>query len=190
MKSIAVLCLAALSLTACKEEHAALPQAVEMTEEALGFYCQMDLLTHDGPKGQIHLDGMPGPIFFSQVRDAIAYLHMPEQSHAIQVAYVQDMAGAANWATPESWMPLTEAYYVIGSDKLGGMNAPEFVPFSNIAAAENFVLLHGGTVKRYSEITTNEVLAPTAPSLPASSATDSSDIASRLRALSSSQRTN
>ncbi|MGH1466069.1 MAG: nitrous oxide reductase accessory protein NosL [Cognatishimia sp.] len=187
MKRIAVICLAALSLSACKEEQAALPHAVEMTEEALGFYCQMDLLTHDGPKGQIHLDGMPGPIFFSQVRDAIAYLHMPEQSHAIQVAYVQDMTAAASWAEPAGWMPLTDAYYVIGSDKLGGMNAPEYVPFSKISAAESFVAQHGGMIKRYEEITTAEVLAPTAP---ASSPEASSDIASRLRALSSSQRTN
>jgi nitrous oxide reductase accessory protein NosL len=30
-----------------------------MTEEAVGHFCQMELLEHPGPKAQAHLDGLP-----------------------------------------------------------------------------------------------------------------------------------
>lgn len=180
------ICLAALTLTACKEDPTVLPPAVEMTAEAVGYYCQMDLLTHDGPKGQIHLSGLPAPIFFSQVRDTIAYLHMPEQSHAVVVAYVQDMTGAP-WAHPGPWLAAEDAIYVSGSDQMGGMDAPEFVPFSNKEAALVFVAKHGGHVRHFHEITAQDVLN-TAISTPETTA--SPDIADRLRALSSASETN
>jgi len=177
----------ALSLSACKEEHADLPAAIEMSAEAVGFYCQMDLLNHDGPKGQIHLAGMPAPIFFSQVKDTIAYLHMPEQSHAVQVAYVQDMADARSWAQPGPWIMAKDALYVIGSDKMGGMDAPEFVPFSDETAAAAFIAEHGGTLVQFNDITAADTL--TAPE-PDPKAEPQSDIAQRLHALSSADRSN
>ncbi|HBZ45271.1 MAG TPA: copper resistance protein CopZ [Maritimibacter sp.] len=165
-------------LAACKEEVAALPEPVEMTDEALGYYCQMALVEHDGPKGQAHLDGTPAPIFFSQVRDVIAYLHMPEQSHAVQVAYVQDMAGAT-WDEPGAWMPAREAIYVAGSDAVGGMGAAEFVPFSDQIAAEAFARDHGGTLVAYHDIRAEDVLGETTPE----AQTDTNDINARLNAL-------
>lgn len=180
MRALLLTC-AALALAACKEDEAAnLPSPVELSAQAVGFYCQMDLLEHAGPKGQIHLAGMPAPIFFSQVRDTVAYLHMPEQSHAVLATYVQDMAGAASWDLPAGWIAVTEAYYVIGSDRMGGMDAPEFVPFSDIAAAEAFVAEHGGEIRRYDEITTAEVLTTDAPQPDGAEG----DMADRLKALS------
>ncbi|WP_417255260.1 nitrous oxide reductase accessory protein NosL [Celeribacter sp.] len=172
---------AAMALGGCKEEHIARPDPVDMTPEAVGFYCQMNLLEHDGPKAQIHLDGMPAPLFFSQVRDAVAYLHMPEQSHAVVATYVQDMSGA-RWDAPGAWVAVDAPLYVIGSDALGGMKAPEFVPFTNSDAAEAFVREHGGRIERFSEITAEEALVD------ASEATQSgqeADIGARLEALSS-----
>lgn len=169
-----------LLIAACREDTVQVPAAVDMTEDALGFYCQMELAEHDGPKGQAHLDGMPAPIFFSQVRDVIAYLHMPEQSHAVQAAYVQDMSGA-DWSAPGDWMRVEDALYVAGSDAVGGMGAAEFVPFSDRAAADAFVSRHGGQVLAYGEIRTGDVLgaAPAA----GETAPDSSDISARLKAL-------
>ncbi|MDF0602431.1 nitrous oxide reductase accessory protein NosL [Psychromarinibacter sp. C21-152] len=180
MTRLLLLTLSALALAACKEDIAELPAPVELTAGAVGHYCQMDLLTHDGPKGQIHLDGMAAPLFFSQVKDAIAYLHMPEQAHAVVATYVQDMAGADSWAEPAGWVEVSEAVYVIGSDRMGGMGAPEFVPFSDEAAARAFVVDHGGALRRFDEIAAADVLN-TAP--PEPHATDT-DIAARLGALS------
>ncbi|NIR99283.1 MAG: copper resistance protein CopZ, partial [Gammaproteobacteria bacterium] len=57
-----------------------------------------------GPKGQIHLAGMPHPIFFGQAIEVLTYIHMPEQSHEIAAAYVQDMGGDATWAEPGDWI--------------------------------------------------------------------------------------
>ncbi|HSF92599.1 MAG TPA: nitrous oxide reductase accessory protein NosL [Paracoccaceae bacterium] len=187
MRQSILFAFAALSLAACKEDSAMLPQPVEMSAEAVGFYCQMDLLTHDGPKGQIHLSGLPEPIFFSQVKDTIAYLHMPEQSHDVLVAFVQDMSNAQSWAKPGAWIAAHEALYVTGSDQMGGMGAPEFVPFSQEAAANAFIAKHGGTLQRYDEIGTADVLT-VAASEPHSE--DHSDIAKRLDALAPSDRSN
>lgn len=186
MKPILAL-LALLALAACKEDTAALPPPVDLTAEAVGYYCQMDLLDHDGPKGQIHLDGMPAPIFFSQVRDTLAYLHMPEQSHAVRAVYVQDMTGAT-WDRPGPWIAADRAVYVAGSDRMGGMDAPEFVPFSDEAAARAFSDIHGGTLRPYADITAGELLA-TEPPAPGP-APDASDIAARLGALAQPDRSN
>ena len=108
-----------------------------LTAESSGYFCQMDLLEHPGPKAQIHLATYPGaPLFFSQVRDAVAYLRMPEQTDTITATYVNDMGAAASWAEPgaTNWIAADKAVYVVGSTAKGGMDAPEFVPFSDPAS--------------------------------------------------------
>lgn len=183
-RSILVAALAISALAGCKEDQAALPAPIEMTADALGYYCQMNLLDHDGPKGQIHLNGMPAPIFFSQVKDTLSYLHMPEQSHAVAVAYVQDMR-AATWDNPGPWMPVEEAFFVVGSDALGGMDAPEIVPFSTQGEADAFALARGGSVKTFEALSTADTLDAQPDYLPPISdgvATDS-DVGARLSAL-------
>lgn len=176
----AILCIGFLA--GCQDEQANLPDPIDITEESAGFYCQMALLDHVGPKGQIYLDGLSAPLFFSQVKDAIAYLHMPEQSHAVVVTYVQDMT-AGTWAEPGPWMRVDEAIYVIGSDALGGMEAPEFVPFSKESAALDFVQIHGGEIRKFSAITATQALS-TPPASSVNSAEDAHDISARLSALS------
>lgn len=180
MKRACLIFLSALALSACKEDPLSVPQPVDMTSEALGYYCQMDLLVHDGPKGQIHLDGMPSPIFFAQVRDAIAYLLMPEQSHAVKAAYVQDMSGVESWGFPGEWMSLSDAFFVVGSTKRGGMGADEFVPFSDQAAAKVFIASYGGKIQHFDEITAQDVLTTAQPE---SGVENDADIANRLNAL-------
>ena len=56
-----------LLLVACNEDGRDTPPPLAMTEEALGFYCQMNVLEHEGPKGQIHLAGLPMPIWFAAI---------------------------------------------------------------------------------------------------------------------------
>lgn len=155
------LLLAALVLAACREEQAP-PSPVALTPEAVGHYCQMNLLEHPGPKAQVHLDFGP-PLFFSQVRDALAYQRMPEQSAAIRAIYVNDMgAPGASWQEPgpANWIDAGAVVFVTGSDVAGGMGAPELVPFAARAAAEDFVLRHGGQVVTLAEISDAALLAP------------------------------
>ncbi len=162
MKRVLVLVLAAHALTACKEELAERPMPVVMTAEAVGHYCQMDLLEHPGPKAQVHLGGLPDPLFFSQVRDAIAYQRMPEQSHAIAAIYVSDMSRAASWEEPgpDNWIAAEEAIFVVGTAVKGGMGAPELIPFADSAAAAAFIAVNGGEILSLSDIPDDMVLAP------------------------------
>ena len=185
MIRFAVFPFAFLALSACQEEIAALPQPIEMNAEAVGHYCQMNLLEHPGPKAQVHLSGMPNPLFFSQVRDAVAYQRMPEQSHAITVIYVSDMSHDANWENlgDRNWIPATTALYVVGAAVVGGMGAPELVPFSTRPEADAFIREHGGVVMTLDAIPDHLVLAPVEFEGEGNS-NDTNDFEERLRALS------
>lgn len=184
---LALALAALLALAACREDTAALPQPSPLTVEAVGHYCQMDLLEHPGPKGQVHLAGMPAPLFFSQVRDAIAYQRLPEQSHPILAIQVNDMgAPGATWEVPGAgnWIDAEDAFYVTGSVAEGGMGLPETVPFGTREAAEAFAAAEGGTILRLPEIPDDLVLAPAEDPAPLPDSGDDADYESRLRALS------
>ncbi len=162
MKHFLIVLLAAVALIGCRGEDDKIPDAVAMTSDALGHYCQMNLMEHVGPKAQVHLEGMPAPLFFSQVRDAIAYQRMPEQSHSISAIYVSDMSVAPDWKTPgiNNWMSAEKAIYVVGSKLTGGMGAQELVPFSEKTSAEKFAAANGGEIRSLSDIPDELVLAP------------------------------
>jgi copper chaperone NosL len=152
-----------LLLAACKEEVAQSTTPQDMTPETLGHYCQMNLLEHPGPKAQVFLEGNAAPLFFSQVRDAIAYMRGPEQVAPILAVYVNDMGKAgAIWDRPGdgNWIVADKAFYVLGSARAGGMGAPEAVPFSSRERAEDFVRAEGGRVLTLADITNDMVLAP------------------------------
>ncbi|MCA0273560.1 MAG: nitrous oxide reductase accessory protein NosL [Proteobacteria bacterium] len=157
------LILAALLLTACQEEKQDI-SPVELTETAVGHYCQMELLEHPGPKAQVHLEGAAGkPLFFSQVRDAVAYSRLPEQDGVILAIYVNDMGAAgATWDIPgtKNWIAADTAHYVVGSEVEGGMGAPELVPFADPEKAAAFAATKGGTVVQLAEVPDAEVIAP------------------------------
>lgn len=180
---IALFALTLLALTACKEEAAQDIAALPLSEEAVGHYCQMNLLEHDGPKAQAHLAGLPGaPLFFSQVRDAVAYMRMPEQSHDILAVWVSDMAAPeARWDAPgaTNWIAAEDAIYVVGGKAVGGMGAPEIVPFSDPDSATRFAAVNGGQAMRLDEIPDRAVLAP----VDLGDAADDADFQDRLRAL-------
>ena len=156
------LLLAMLLLAACKEELAEVPAPVTMTPDALSHYCMMQVDDHPGPKAQIHLAGLPDPIFFAQVRDALAYFKGPERDADIRAFYVSDMAAAQSWDRPgpDNWTDATTAHFVVGADVTGGMGAPEIVPFSDAPAARAFADEHGGEVMVLDAIPPEIVLAP------------------------------
>lgn len=136
------------------------PQPIAMTEEALGHFCQMVVLEHPGPKAQIHLAGQSAPLFFSQVRDGIAYYKSPERDFEIVAFYVSDMGRAENWLKPgiENWLDAEAAHFVVGANVRGGMGAPELVPFGTEAAALGFADEKGGQVLSLADIPENAVL--------------------------------
>lgn len=174
------LILALLLLTACKEQ-APVPLPVAMTADSTGYFCQMDILGHPGPKAQVHLATYPGaPLFFSQVKDAVAYLRMPEQIDTVTATYVSDMGAAPSWADPgaTNWIAADKAVYVVGSTAKGGMDAPEFVPFSDPAKAQAFAAQNGGQVLPLAEIPASALSTG-----PATNDSDA-DYAARLHALS------
>lgn len=186
MKIAVLAAVSLIAVAACREDNsAALPQPVAMTSGALGHYCQMVVTEHPGPKAQVHLAGMENPLFFAQVRDAIAFQRMPEQSSQILIVYVSDMGAAPSWREPgiNNWIPASTALYVAGSDAMGGMGAPEFVPFSNRAAAEEFADEHSGRIVTLSEIDDTEVLSPVETGVG-----DDADFDERLKILSQEGR--
>lgn len=162
---IRLLCiLALLTLSACKEELTQDTSPLPLTVEAVGHFCQMNVFEHDGPKAQAHLSGLPQmPLFFSQVRDVVAYIRLPEQSHEVLAIWVNDMgAQGATWTDPgtTNWITAEAAHFVVGSRIMGGMGTPEIVPFADVTKANAFVAKNGGQVMRLTEIPDAAVLAP------------------------------
>lgn len=148
-------------VTGCREEAAVQPPGpVAMTREAVSHFCMMSLDEHPGPKAQIHLEGMPDPIFFAQVRDGIAYLKQPGRTAAITAVYVSNLSRAPSWDKPgeANWIAAGDAVFVVGSDMTGGMGAPEIAPFETEDDAREFAAEHGGEQMRLPEIPEEAVL--------------------------------
>ena len=135
-------------------------QPVALTETAIGHYCGMVLLEHPGPKGQIILAGTPEPVWFSSVRDAVAFTMLPEEPKGIAAIYVSDMGVAPSWDEPgtENWIEARQAFFVVGSAMRGGMGAEEAIPFSTETAADDFVRENGGEVVGFPDIPRDYVL--------------------------------
>lgn len=151
-------------LAGCNDQNATaeIPGPVAMTEEAVGHYCNMNILEHTGPKAQIHLKNLIHPIWFSQVRDAVAFTRLPEETHEPVAIYVHDMGKADDWDFPgdDTWIEINNAFFVIDSNKIGGMGAPETIPFGSNITAEKFVTQYGGKIVQLDEIPDDYVLGP------------------------------
>ncbi len=166
MRAVKVFALlfAAASLAACQPGGGTgqVPGPTTLSEEAAGHYCQMIILDHEGPKAQAHLAGFEAPLWFSQVRDGLAYLKSPEQSARLVVMYVNDMGNAQSWSNPgvDNWINVEDAFFVVGSDAVGGMGVQEIVPFSDQQKAQAFARERGGEVVRLSDISAESVLSP------------------------------
>lgn len=163
MRALVLAVLVAGLVSGCKEDVAtAPPPPTDLTEEALSYFCQMGVAEHGGPKGQIHLEGFPAPLFFAQVRDFVAYLKSPERDAHIIGVYVSDMGAAPSWKAPgiDNWTAADTAYFVIDAQVAGGMGAPEIVPFKSLEDAETFAAQWGGTVSLLADIPAEAALGP------------------------------
>ncbi len=151
--------LLTLLLAGCNRPAAA-PPPQEVSEDATAQFCGMLLSEHAGPKGQIFVRDQPAPFWFASVRDAIAFLRLPEMPKNVVAIYVNDMARARDWAHPEkgTWIDAKRAFYVIGSAQRSGMETAEAVPFGDAAAAQRFATAHGGRVVGLNDIPNSYVL--------------------------------
>jgi copper chaperone NosL len=145
---LVVIAAVALLAGCSKEEARVVPAAHTLTADATGHYCGMLLSEHAGPKGQILLEGQDAPVWFSSVRDTLTFLNLPEEAKNIAAVYVTDMAKAPSWEQPgaDNWVLAADAFFVIGSDRQGGMGGDEAVPFSTEAAAQAFIKQYHGHV--------------------------------------------
>lgn len=134
------------------------PQAI--TTESIGHFCSMDLIEHDGPKGQIFVKGRTDPLWFSTIRQTLAYTILPDSPKGLDAIYVTDMATVKNMRQPEveSWMNARDAYYVTESKFSGGMGGEDPLPFSERKKAEEFVASHGGQILKFNEMSEDYIL--------------------------------
>ena len=75
-------------LLSCSETvSVAIPSAQELTRDAIGYYCQMTVVEHKGRKGQIMLGDQDEPLWFTSVRDTIAFTVLPGEPKNIAGAW-------------------------------------------------------------------------------------------------------
>lgn len=161
-------------LAACGEDaRVDAPPPEKISIEAIGHYCGMAVMNHQGPKGQILLKNRDKALWFTSVRDTVAYTKLFDEAKDYTAIYVTDMGKAADWDHPENvgpWVEARNAFYVIGSSKTGGMGAPETVPFAERVAAEAFAQTHGGAVFVFADIPQSAVLGAVDLTVPSGAA--------------------
>ena len=158
---LALAALACLLADCGKPDRAAAqPAPLEISESGPAQFCGMALSEHAGPKGQIFLRDQAKPLWFASVRDAFAFLLLPEMPKDIAIIYVNDMALAHNWDQPEpgTWIDAKKAIYVIGSGRRSGMNTDEAVPFGSADAAQQFILEFGGRTVGFNDMPSRYIL--------------------------------
>jgi len=166
LRAFIVGALIALALSACddKSKTAAVPAPIEPTAASIAHFCNMAVLEHPGPKGQIFLKSKVEPIWFASVRDTVAFTLLPEEPKDVAAIYVNDMSKAEDTLHPKagSWIEARSAWYVLGSDFGAAMGGREAVPFGAEADARRFAATHGGRLARFGEVPQEYVLGPDA----------------------------
>ena len=165
MRSLAAaLLLLGVALAGCGEAEQAKPAPRSWDEDAVGYYCNMVVVEHKGPKAQIFLSGREDPLWFTSVRDGIAFSRAKDEPGRILAFYVNDM-GSTDWDRPSdrSWIDAETAWYVIGSRRRGGMGMPEAVPFADRDKAEAFARTYGGRVVRLDDIPDDYIFSTGSP---------------------------
>jgi copper chaperone NosL len=140
------------------------PPPQELSRDAIGYFCQMTVVEHTGPKGQVILADREQPLWFVSVRDTLVFTTLPGEPKNISAIYVTDM-GRADWDNPQpgTWLDAHQAWYVVNSDRTGGMGAPEIVPFGTKEDAERFISRHGGAIVAFDAIDREELVQAMAP---------------------------
>jgi len=157
--------LSLLLLLSCSEtELVEAPPPQELSRDAIGYFCQMTVVEHTGPKGQVILADREQALWFVSVRATLVFTTLPGEPKNISAIYVTDM-GRADWDNPQpgTWLDAHQAWYVVNSDRTGGMGAPEIVPFGTKEDAERFISRHGGAIVAFDAIDREELVHAMAP---------------------------
>jgi copper chaperone NosL len=146
----------AIVLAACSQQQQEIKPLPQLSSrDDVGYFCGMIVEDHQGPKSQLFLAGNEDPLWFTSVRDGIAYTLLPGESGVTSAFYVTAM-DKSDWNHPEkqgaAWIEARSAWYVIDSDKKGGMGMAEAIPFAEEEAAKGFVEEFGGRPVRLSRI--------------------------------------
>jgi copper chaperone NosL len=145
MKYFLLLSVALLFSCSQSNEKLAKPDPIKLDDDEIGYYTQMIVADHSGPKAQLWLDDRSKPIWFVDVRDAILFKRNPEEADNISIIYAHDMAKNPDYRNVQDfWVDLENAVFVIKSERKGGMGMPETIPFSNRQSADEFINKHGG----------------------------------------------
>lgn len=141
---LVVVCLGACSDSTTSPEK---PLPIKLGGDEVGYYMQMIVADHAGPKAQLWLSDQTKPLWFVDVRDAILFMRTPEEADNITVIYAHDMAKNPDYNhVKDIWVDINLAVFVIESERKGGMGMPETIPFSDRESAVNFVAEHGGEI--------------------------------------------
>ena len=139
-------------LTACSPGKAKLPAPRKVTSTTTSKLCGMFLKQYPGPESQIiYRNGKT--YFFCDTVELFEWIHLKSVAVRVPlVMYVQDMAHNS-WEHPDdNFINAKNAYYVIGSKRMGCMG-PTFVSFSSRTAAGKFIEKYGGKIYKFNEIT-------------------------------------
>jgi copper chaperone NosL len=141
-------------LVACGK--AAAPVAPQ--EIAAGTSCSLDGMTladFPGPKAQVHY-AMGEPEYFCDTVEMFSIYLKPEQKKRITGIFTQDM-GKSDWEAPKgNWVDAKQAFYVLGSKKMGSMG-PTLAAFSIEQDAIKFAKEFGGKVLGFDQVTLDMV---------------------------------
>ncbi len=144
-----------LLITGCFDDKIKItPEPVALSITHNGYFCSMTIMDHPGPKAQIHILGEEQPLWFSQVRDMFGFIMLPGEAREITALYVSDMSKNNDWDNTNDtpWIDPKGAWFVINSNKIGGMGALEVVPFSIKDDAVKFAKEFGGQILPYDKI--------------------------------------
>lgn len=138
-------------VAACQNSSSVPPAPHEVTDSTISVLDGMSLKDYPGPKAQIiYADGHTD--FFCDTLGLFSVYLRPETDRKVGAMYVQDMA-VADWQHPAGhWIDAKQAFYVVGSKKLGAMGQT-FASFAKEGDAAQFVKEQGGKLYHFDQIT-------------------------------------
>lgn len=128
------------------------PAAVHMESGDECHVCGMAITGFPGPKGEVITEKQQQVHKFCSTKDMFSWVLQPENIKRDHTLYVHDMA-QSEWDSPvdTALIDAREAFYVVGSGRLGAMG-PTLASFAEQTAASEFAAQHGGNVKAFADI--------------------------------------
>ena len=158
---LGLLLISLLALAGCSEPQKSAarekPAAVHFEDGDECHVCGMAITGFPGPKGEVITEKQQQVHKFCSTKDMFSWVLQPENIKRDHTLYVHDMA-QSEWDSPvdTALVDAREAFYVIGSDRLGAMG-PTLASFADSTAADNFAAEFGGQVKAFADITMSDL---------------------------------